>query len=160
MSKIDKMQKEWESALNLIKNVNPSAKIVFTVSPVRHVKDGLVENNRSKARLLELVQQLSVSHNIIYFPSYEIVIDQLRDYRFFEEDMIHPNKQTIDFIWERFAAFGFSDKTIGLMEERKQLMMQLNHKSLHSESELDAKRLDLVKRKLKEFGESNPDVDL
>jgi hypothetical protein len=158
MSAIDKMQKEWESALKLIKNVNPSAKIVFTVSPVRHVKDGLVENNRSKARLLELVQQLSDKYNIIYFPSYEIAIDQLRDYRFFEEDMIHPNRQAIDFIWERFVAFGFSDKTIGLMEERNRLKMQLNHKSLHPESEVDSKRLDLVKKKLKEFGDRNPEV--
>lgn len=158
LTAIDEMKTEWESALSLIKQVNPTVKIVFTVSPVRHLKDGLIENNRSKARLQELIQQLSKNHNIIYFPSYEIVVDQLRDYRFYEEDMIHPNKQAIDFIWERFIAFAFSDKTMTIYQERNQLLAQLNHRSLHPESEVDQKRLDLVRRKLREFGERNPEV--
>ena len=128
------------------------------MSPVRHLKDGLVENNRSKSRLQELIQQLSKNHNIIYFPSYEIVVDQLRDYRFYEEDMIHPNNQAIGFIWERFVAFAFSDKTMAIYQERNQLLAQLNHRSLHPESEVDKKRLELVERKLKEFGERNPEV--
>lgn len=160
LSSIDEMRKEWESALSNIRKVNPTAKIVFTVSPVRHTKDGLIENNRSKARLLELIQQLSESHKLIYFPSYEIAIDELRDYRFYEEDLVHPNKTAIEYIWKRFVAFAFADKTTAIDEERNQLLTQINHKSLHPESEVDKKRLELVQRKLKEFGERNPEVGI
>jgi len=158
LSTIEEMQTEWERTLSLIRTFNPTAKIVFTVSPVRHVKDGLTENNRSKARLLELVHQLSANNKLIYFPSYEIAIDELRDYRFYEEDLVHPNKMAIDYIWNRFIAFAFSDKTIGISDERNKLLAQLNHKSLHPESEVDKKRLELVRKKLKEFGERFPEV--
>ena len=158
LSSIEDMRKEWDSALSLIRSVNPTAKIVFTVSPVRHTKDGLIENNRSKARLLELIQQLAENHKLIYFPSYEIAIDELRDYRFYEEDFIHPNKTAIEYIWKRFVAFAFADKTTSIYGERKQLLTQLNHKSLHPESEVDKKRLELVERKLKEFENRFPEV--
>ncbi|MDP4797362.1 MAG: GSCFA domain-containing protein [Crocinitomicaceae bacterium] len=158
LSTIDEMRKEWERVLLLIRSFNPTAKIVFTVSPVRHVKDGLIENNRSKARLMELIQQLSQSNKLIYFPSYEIAIDELRDYRFYEEDLVHPNKTAIEYIWKRFVVFAFSDNTTAIYQERNQFIAQLNHKSLHPESEVDKKRLELVGRKLKEFGKRNPDV--
>jgi len=158
LSTIDEMRKEWERVLLLIRSFNPTAKIVFTVSPVRHAKDGLIENNRSKARLLELIQQLSQSNKLIYFPSYEIAIDELRDYRFYEEDLVHPNKTAIEYIWKRFVVFAFSDNTTAIYQERNQFIAQLNHKSLHPESEVDKKRLELVGRKLKEFGKRNPDV--
>jgi hypothetical protein len=158
LSTIDEMRMEWERVLLLIRSFNPTAKIVFTVSPVRHVKDGLIENNRSKARLMELIQQLSQSNKLIYFPSYEIAIDELRDYRFYEEDLVHPNKTAIEYIWKRFVVFAFSDNTTAIYQERNQFIAQLNHKSLHPESEVDKKRLELVGRKLKEFGKRNPDV--
>lgn len=159
LTSIDKMRKEWESVLSMIRSVNSTAKIVFTVSPVRHTKDGLIENNRSKARLLELIQQLSVEHKLIYFPSYEIAIDELRDYRFYEEDLVHPNKIAIEYIWKCFVDFAFAENTTSVYQERKQLLSQLNHKSLHSESEVDKKRIELVQRKLKEFRGRNPEVD-
>lgn len=159
LTSIDKMRKEWESVLSMIRSVNSTAKIVFTVSPVRHTKDGLIENNRSKARLLELIQQLSVEHKLIYFPSYEIAIDELRDYRFYEEDLVHPNKIAIEYIWKCFVDFAFAENTTSVYQERNQLLSQLNHKSLHPESEVDKKRMELVQRKLKEFGERNPEVD-
>lgn len=158
LTTIDEMRKEWESALLLIRKVNPTAKIVFTVSPVRHTKDGLIENNRSKARLLELIQQLSEDHKLIYFPSYEIAIDELRDYRFYAEDLVHPSKTAIEYIWKRFVAFAFAQKTTEIYKEREQLFAQLKHKSLHPESEVDKKRLELAEKKLKEFGERNPEV--
>ena len=158
LASIDEMRKEWESALSMIRIANPTAKIVFTVSPVRHTKDGLIENNRSKARLLELIQQLSVEHKLIYFPSYEIAIDELRDYRFYEEDLVHPNKIAIEYIWQRFGEFAFAEKTTSVYQERNQLISQLNHKSLHPESEVDKKRIELVHRKMKEFSARNPEV--
>ncbi len=160
LTSIEEMRKEWESALTSIKSVNPTVKIVFTLSPVRHIKDGLIENNRSKARLLELIQQLSENHKIIYFPSYEIAVDELRDYRFYEEDLIHPNKIAIDYIWNRFIEFTFAERTKAIYEERNQLLSQLNHKSLHPESEVDKKRLVLVERKLEEFGSRFPEVKI
>lgn len=84
-----------------LKKVNPEIQIIFTVSPVKHIRDGVVENNRSKARLIEAVHSM-VSKDIYYFPSYEIVTDILRDYRFFKEDLVHPNEIAVQYVFERF----------------------------------------------------------
>src|SRR4029079_810166 len=81
-----------ENVFERLLAVNPTCKIIFTISPVRHLRDGFVENNRSKSTLIQAVHQLTDLHkNIFYFPAYELVIDDLRDYRFYAEDMVHPN---------------------------------------------------------------------
>jgi hypothetical protein len=91
-----------ESMELLIHKVNPQAQIIFTLSPVRHTKDGMVENTRSKARLHEAIQQQCSTENNYYFPAYEILMDELRDYRFYAQDMIHPNGTAVDYVWARF----------------------------------------------------------
>lgn len=111
LTTVEEMEKLWVETLDLIYKVNPKINIVFTVSPVRHSKDGLVENNRSKARLIELISFLESKFPVSYFPSYEIVLDELRDYRFFKEDMIHPNQLAIDFIWEKIEGSFFDSET-------------------------------------------------
>ncbi len=105
------MTQDWVIAIEKLVQFNPDLQIVFTVSPVRHVKDGLVENNLSKARLIEVVQQLSLEPNCHYFPSYELLIDVLRDYRFYAKDLVHPSQSAIEFIWNAFESTYFSEKS-------------------------------------------------
>lgn len=105
---------DWILAIEQLRSINPDLHIIFTVSPVRHSKDGLIENNLSKARLLEAVHQLVLEENTSYFPSYELVIDVLRDYRFFKEDRVHPTEEAIDFVWKQFEATYCQPATIEL----------------------------------------------
>ena len=86
----------------IIKDMNPKAQITFTVSPVRHLKDGFVENTRSKAHLISAVHEVCALEKVRYFPAYELMMDELRDYRFYATDMLHPSQQAIDYIWEKF----------------------------------------------------------
>lgn len=120
----------------LVRAVNPEVKIIFTISPVRHLKDGFVENQQSKARLITAVHNfLKEDNQTGYFPSYEIMMDELRDYRFYTEDMIHPNKVAVNYIWKRFSETFFSSDTFLVMEEIETIQKALQHKPFHPESE-------------------------
>ena len=111
------------------------ARIIFTVSPVRHLKDGAHENQLSKSRLLLAVDKLVEEfENCEYFPSYEIVLDELRDYRFFAEDMAHPTSLAVDYIWERFSDTYFSDKTIDGIKEYEKIVKTEKHRPSNPES--------------------------
>ncbi len=119
----------------LIKRIiksNPTLKIVLTVSPVRHIKDGIVENNQSKSTLLLLCKALAddFKQHVIYFPSYEIQMDDLRDYRFYNADLIHPNEMAIDYIFEQFSHFFFADKTNQLLKKIEKLIRLERHQFL------------------------------
>lgn len=115
---------------------NPGIKVVLTVSPVRHLRDGLVENNLSKATLLLAADHLCKTFdNLHYFPAYELLIDDLRDYRFYAADLSHPNDLALDYIWEIFAQTFFSPATIQLCEEIDGLKRAIEHRPLHPESE-------------------------
>jgi hypothetical protein len=114
---------------------NPRISIVITVSPVKYLKDGLVENNISKATLLLAANTLKNDGLVDYFPAYELVNDDLRDYRFYKEDMAHPNAQAIKYVWEKFNDTYFDDETIFLNKEIEKLNAALNHKMLFPESE-------------------------
>lgn len=123
-------------AITEARMVNPSLRVLLTVSPVRHLRDGMVENQRSKATLLlaaaTLCEQLS---NTWYFPAYEMVIDDLRDYRFFEPDMIHPNSLAIDYIWEHFSQSFFEDSTQQLLQRIRKITQAAQHRPFHRETE-------------------------
>ena len=109
---------------------------IFTVSPIRHIKDGLHENQISKSILLQAVDYLtSNSASASYFPSYEIMLDELRDYRFYAEDMLHPSQVAVDYIWQRFADSYFSSDTCKEMRVLHQLWRDRNHRFLHPESQ-------------------------
>ena len=115
---------------------NKNIKIIFTVSPVRHVRDGLIENNRSKARLLEAVHHIVQKFdNMYYFPSYEIVIDVLRDHRFYDIDLVHPNYAATEFVLEKFCENCLDKKSRNLLEEIKKIIIAKNHKPFHAGSE-------------------------
>ena len=121
-------------------------RIIFTVSPVRHLKDGAHENQLSKSRLLLAVDKLVSQHpNCEYFPSYEIVLDELRDYRFFAEDMAHPTALAVDYIWERFSDTYFSDKTIDGIKEYEKIVKTEKHRPSNPESEQYLALLEKVK---------------
>jgi len=135
-----------------IKVINPDIVFVFTVSPVRHSRDGVIENNRSKARLLEVVHSLN---GIYYFPSYELVIDVLRDYRFYDLDMVHPNYQATAFVWEKFVTHCMDPHCIPLMKQMDQIYKAKNHFSKNTGSEAHKKfkseHYELCKRLKEEF---------
>jgi hypothetical protein len=123
---------EYSALIRAISQFNPKLKIIFTVSPVKYLKDGLVENNISKSTLLLSVNELSARHdNCFYFPAYELVADDLRDYRFYKEDMAHPNDQAIHYVWDKFSDTYFSDKTKELNKLIGKLNTALSHRKLH-----------------------------
>ena len=107
-----------------------NVQILFTVSPVRHTKDGMVENNLSKAKLIAAIHEiLPQFENCHYLPVYEILMDDLRDYRFYKEDLIHPSRQAVQYIWEKFGSAYFSDETMDFIEENFKIAKSLGHKT-------------------------------
>ncbi|MES2554536.1 MAG: GSCFA domain-containing protein [Bacteroidota bacterium] len=129
------MLTSWRYTLNQLKQNYPKLKIIFTVSPVRYSRDGWVENNRSKARLFELVQQLQAEYQIGYFPSYELINDVLRDYRYFESDGVHPNQLAVDEVWRLFRNWYFDPETMVLTDEMEALRKMEEHRLLFPESQ-------------------------
>ena len=115
---------------------NPQKKWLFNVSPVRHLKDGAHGNQLSKARLLLAIEELVNNFpNASYFPSSEIVMDELRDYRFYASDMIHISKEGTEYVWERFAEFVFSHDTLVLLDDYKRLALMKEHRPMFPESD-------------------------
>lgn len=108
---------------------NPHLQIIFTISPVRHLREGLVENNRSKAVLIQAVHEIVDStENVAYFPSYEYVIDDLRDYRFYAEDLVHPNYAASNYVWEKWVETYMNEETQGIMKQVAELQLAVQHK--------------------------------
>ena len=108
---------------------NPHLQIIFTISPVRHLREGLVENNRSKAVLIQGVHEIvETTENIAYFPSYEYVIDDLRDYRFYAEDLVHPNYAASNYVWEKLVETYFNEQTQDIMKQVAELQLAMQHK--------------------------------
>ena len=120
------------NCLELIRQVNPSMEVIFTVSPVRHKKDGFIENNRSKAHLFAAIHNVQENDKFIhYFPSYEIMMDELRDYRFYTPDMLHPNSTAVAIIWERFCQTWIHKDTRQEMKVIDQIQKSMAHRPLH-----------------------------
>lgn len=149
---VDEVSESLQSIVELIKSVNPSAAIIFTVSPVRHLKDGFVENTLSKAHLIAGKHQLiDPSSKVYYFPSFEIMMDELRDYRFYGEDMLHPNKTAIQYIWEKFKMVWITEGAQNIMNEVDTIQKGIQHKPFNSNSDAHQQfllNLDLKKEQL------------
>lgn len=132
---VDEIIESLEAIIAMIKSVNNKASILFTVSPVRHLKDGIIENTQSKAHLISAVHQVvEPRKNCHYFPAYEIVMDELRDYRFYKEDMIHPNQTAINYVWEAFSKVWFSENTEGTMKRIDDIQKGILHKPFNPKS--------------------------
>jgi hypothetical protein len=129
---IDEQIALLDNSIHQLFHANPNLKIIFTISPVRHLRDGVVENNRSKARLLETVHHLvNKFDRLFYFPAYELVIDVLRDYRFYDIDLAHPNYAATQFVMEKFSEYAFREPTNQLIKEIRQIVTARNHKPFH-----------------------------
>ncbi len=122
-------------ALAAVWKMNPALRVVFSVSPVRHLKDGCQGNQVSKAALLLAVEQLCAENPLVsYFPAYEIMMDELRDYRFYDEDMVHPSATAVRFIWNRFVEQYISSQAQEIMKEVDQIVRAMEHRPLHPQS--------------------------
>ncbi len=134
--------------ISQIKQVNSNAIILFTVSPIRHLKDGVVENTLSKAHLLSAIHQIVDKKNTFYFPSYEIMMDDLRDYRFYNNNMLHPNETAIEYIWEIFKESWVNEKSYPLMKEINSIQKSLQHKPFRKDSKKHQLFLQQLKTKI------------
>ena len=148
---VDTISESLEAIILLIKSINKNASILFTVSPVRHIKDGFIENSQSKSHLITAIHQVIDKRKYnYYFPSYEIMMDELRDYRFYAEDMIHPNKTTINYIWEKFMSTWFDLSANSTMKEIDMIQKGMLHKPFNPNSEKHLQFLEnLEQKKLK-----------
>ena len=139
---IDEINIALDNCIHQLFMFNPSLKIIFTVSPVRHIRDGVIENNRSKSRLIEVVHHLANKFDrIYYFPAYELVIDVLRDYRFYDIDMVHPNYQATQFVFERFMQYFINDESQKLAEEIQRIVTAKKHRPFQPSTEAHRKFL-------------------
>ena len=141
-------------------HANPSLRILFTISPVRHLRDGVVENNRSKSRLIEAVHHLVDKFDrLYYFPAYELVIDVLRDYRFYDIDLAHPNYAATQYVLEQFAAHCCDNATQQTMEEVRKITIARNHKPFNPGSQQHRKFLSAYLEKTKAMQDALPWLD-
>jgi lysophospholipase L1-like esterase len=149
---VDTIAESLASTIAFIKSVNPKVSILFTVSPVRHLKDGFVENTQSKSHLIAAIHEVvEPREQIYYFPSYEIMMDELRDYRFYKEDMVHPNVTAINYIWEKFQEVWISEASNEIMTQVETIQKGLSHEPFNPNSEahqqfvqqLESKKLEL-----------------
>lgn len=132
-----------------LKKFNPTLKIIFTISPVRHLREGLMENNRSKATLIQAVHQVVDKFSgLYYFPAYELVIDDLRDYRFYAEDMVHPNYAATNYVWEKFIQTCVEPEALPLMKELHAIYMAMHHKPFNETSTAHQQFINSIKEKM------------
>ena len=151
----------YTKTIAALKQFNHNLNIIFTISPVRHLRDGFVENNRSKSVLIHAVNKLTSQQDYIYyFPSYELVIDDLRDYRFYAEDMVHPNYQATRYVWEKFCTAAINGRSREVMKELDQLNMAFHHKPLHPDSTEHMKFKNKYKEITQSLAERFPSIDL
>lgn len=135
--------------------------VLLSVSPVRHIKDGLEENNVSKSTLLLAVAELAAKYeNVDYFPAFEIVNDELRDYRFYKEDMVHPSDQAVEYVWQIFGETLFARKTAETVEEVRQIVAAAAHRPLNPESASHRRFLRSMLRKAEALQKKHPSIDL
>ena len=144
---VEEISQSLSNIISKIKKNNPKVTIIFTVSPVRHLKDGFVENQLSKAHLLTAIHQV----NAPYFPAYEIMMDDLRDYRFYKKDMLHPNNMAIDYIWEKFVATWINSSENEIMEQVNQIQKGLTHRPFNEKSEKHQLFLEKIQQKITEL---------
>ncbi len=143
------------------KKLNPQLQILFTLSPVRHKKDGLIENNRSKAHLRTALFEFLDSHqDCEYFPSYEILLDELRDYRFYDRDLLHPNSLAIDLIWERFVNLYVNDSCKADMKTALSIFKAASHKAFQPERQEHREFLKKNDQRKTEFYNKYPHLNV
>ena len=135
----------------LLKQFNPSITVVFTISPVRHIKDGFFENQVSKSQLFAALYPLITDNKSLYFPAYELLLDELRDYRFYANDMVHPSEMAINYIWERLVATYIETATQADMKQVDSIQKGLSHRPFNPETESHQQFLAQLQQKMEAF---------
>lgn len=157
---VDEVYEALNKTVNTLISNNPAVKIIFTISPVRHLRDGFVENNRSKSTLIQAVHRLvDGNEQAFYFPAYELVIDDLRDYRFYAEDMVHPNYAATNYVWEKFIATCIDEPSQLLMKEINVINAARNHKPFNPTSEQHKKFLKTNSEKVEQLSKQHSYID-
>ena len=150
-----------DDCLEKLLQFNPALNIIFTVSPVRHIRDGVIENNRSKARLIESVHHIVGKYDqAYYFPAYELMIDVLRDYRFYDTDLVHPNYMGTEFVLEKFVATCIDEESQQLMQEIKKIVTARKHNAFQPETKAHQQFLMSNFEKTKALQNKYPFLDL
>ena len=158
---IDETTTLLDNCLYQLFQFNPRLKVIFTVSPVRHIRDGVIDNNRSKARLIEVVHHLvNKFDKLYYFPAYELVIDVLRDYRFYDIDMVHPNYQATQFVLDKFMRHFVDEKAQQLAEEIKKIVIARKHKPFQPSTEAHKRFLQSHLEKARELQRKYPFLNM
>lgn len=156
---VEEVYSSLKQILKWVKSVNTAVEVIFTVSPVRHIKDGFVENQRSKAHLLAAIGQLvSEQKGVHYFPSYEIMMDELRDYRFYQSDMIHPNNVAVNYIWEKFYNAWIQLESHNIMSKVDEIQKGLAHRAFNPESHQHKKFLENLQKKINSVQAAYPHI--
>ncbi|PIF01570.1 MAG: GSCFA domain-containing protein [Maribacter sp.] len=149
-----------KNTIDSLLSINPKVRIIATISPVRHLKDGFVGNQRSKAHLLSAMHQVLQLQDYIgvldYFASYEIMMDELRDYRFYKSDLVHPNDLAVDYIWEKFSGVWISERARHTMEGIDGIQRGLRHRPFYPESEQHQKFLGKLQEKITRLQKKHP----
>ena len=158
---VEEIVTDYASLLAELWQRNPKLNVLFTVSPIRHVRDGMHANQISKATLLlavERLQELFPGH-VLYFPSYEIVLDELRDYRFYADDMLHPSPLAVRYLWQRFEETFFTRETRQLLAEFEEIQRALAHKPFHPEADEYKRFLGQIVLKIEQLKGKYPYLD-
>lgn len=150
---LDEMMNGFRGFQKVIENVNPTAEIIVTVSPVRHIKDGIPENQLSKSLLRVLCHEMAEEcPRVSYFPSYELMMDDLRDYRYYKDDMIHPTAFAENYIWELFKSACFDQETLRSMDKIDSIIRDLQHRPFHPHSQSHHQFLHKLLQKMEQMG--------
>lgn len=159
---VETIRQSLLNMLGMIHQANPSAHVIFTVSPVRHIKNGFTQNQRSKANLISALHETLNSEpetsKSSYFPSYEIMMDELRDYRFYAEDMIHPNQTAIDYIWERFTYSLITPEAQETMKLADSIQKGLHHRPYNPDSQKYREFLSSLNDKIAALQKQHPHI--
>ena len=135
LMKLEDVEKGLHETLESIQQINPDVQIIFTLSPVRHLKDGFVENQYSKSTLyLGIQNTIEHFHNLHYFQSYELLLDDLRDYRFYDSDHVHPNRLATDYIWSKLKDTFLTEETLKLIKQIEAINKRLDHRFFNPKS--------------------------
>ena len=154
----EEIVREYLALLQEIWDLIPTCRVLLTVSPIRHIRDGLHENQLSKATLLLAIDELQRLYpgKVIYFPAYELLMDELRDYRFYADDLLHPSQMAIDYVWQRFTETCLTQDALLTMKSVKEIKKMLEHRPLHPESDEYARFLHQIVLKIETLSEKCP----
>lgn len=159
---IDESANALREAIHLLRKQNPNVKVIVTVSPIRYAKYGFYGSQLSKATLLLAADKLAQEEGeaVYYFPAYEIVNDELRDYRFYKADMLHPNEQAVEYIWERLVETCFSSEAKKFLEAWRPIKEALGHRPFNPDSETYRLFLEKTKEKARRLKQLYPDLEI